>query len=100
MCGQRVEHLVVGHRGFDGDFGDGRASPEPVGQRSRGARDHCMIVLEPQRHMYWPRLVAKMAADLAKDRRLGERLEVRTLAPVKAIDGLDEADHRDLLKVV
>src|SRR5947209_16995443 len=59
-----------------------------------------MELLRATGHAHRPRSVAKVALQLALDRRGGERRELEVALGIEALDGLQHAELRDLEQVV
>ena len=65
---------------------------------SRLTRERAL--LEVARHVQRPALVAEVALELAEDGGRGVARELRAAAGLEAVDGLDQAEARDLEQIV
>ena len=83
-----------------GEVGDGRLAAELAPQRLARLLERQAELLQVARRAHVPGRVAEVAAQLAEDRRHGVGREREPALGVPAVDGLDEADGRDLDQVV
>ncbi|GAA2438405.1 hypothetical protein GCM10010388_28860 [Streptomyces mauvecolor] len=93
--------LFLGHPGVRGELRHGRPGG-PGARREFLARDPhpAPQVLDAARHMERPHVVAEVALDLARDCRHGVALERGAAGGVVPVDGLDQAEGRDLTEVL
>src|SRR3954452_4854702 len=97
---QRVEDLLDADAERVRDLGHGRRAAELARERLAGAHDARAELLDVARDAQHPTAVAEVALQLAGDRRHGERREPHVARDVEAVDGLQQAERRDLLEVV
>ncbi|MBD0741581.1 hypothetical protein BG418_08785 [Streptomyces sp. CBMA152] len=93
--------LVLGHPGVRGELGDRRAvAADGLGELLAGGADPAAQVLHPARHVQGPHVVAEVPFELTGDGRHGEALERGPALRVVAVDGLHQAERRDLAQVL
>ena len=83
-----------------GELGDGRAAAQLDRELVAGAVDGEIEFLQAARHLDRPAFVAKVALDLADDRRRRVGRELDAALEVEAIDRLEQADRSDLHEIV
>ena len=77
-----------------------RRAAQLLRQRLGRAAHRERALLEVARHVQRPSLVAEVALQLAQDRGRGVARELRAAPGLEAVDGLDQAEARDLHEVV
>src|SRR5262249_41833970 len=97
---ERLEHGVRGGLGVARDLADSRRALVAAGELGDRLVDLADPLLEPARKTEVPDTVAEVAAQLAEHRRRRERHERDPALGVEAVDGVDQAEARDLEQIL
>jgi len=95
-----LDHLLVGDLHRRCDLGDRGGAAERAAQLRGGLVDLEHALLHAPGHVHSPAAVAKVALELAEDRRDSVAREGHPALGVEAVHRLDQADARDLEEVV